>query len=265
MSPISAAVVGSRPAAGVARITLNQPERRNALTEQLAAALRSQVREVASDPSVRALVLTGAGSAFCAGADLGSLGATADTRAARRQLLGDYYRTFLDLRDLSFPTIAAVNGPAIGAGLNLALCCDLRVLADDAQLGAPFVRLGIHPGGGATWLLTHLAGIAAARELLLLGQPIDAGRALQLGLASRVVPLAELEEAALGWAKSLANLPLPVMQRLKHALSMAEAGAALDAVVDFEAGAQAESLASEDAAEGWAALRERRAPLFRDR
>jgi enoyl-CoA hydratase/carnithine racemase len=265
--PLSAEqlLISSRPAAGVAHIALNQPERRNALTEELARALREEVKVVAADPSARVLVLTGAGEAFCAGADLGSLGAESSTPEAKRQVLADYYRAFLDLRDLSIPTIAAVNGPAIGAGLNLALCCDLRVVAEDAQLAAPFIRLGIHPGGGATWMLMRLAGVAATREMLLLGQPIDAGRAVQLGLANRVVPSAELGQAALDWATALAALSGPVLRNIKRSLWMAETGASLDSVLAFETAAQAESMLTEDAAEGWAALRERRPPVFRDR
>ncbi|MGC2190937.1 MAG: enoyl-CoA hydratase-related protein [Candidatus Dormiibacterota bacterium] len=258
-------VISSRPAPGVIQIALNQPDRRNALTEAVAQALRRELAMVAADSSARTLVLTGAGPAFCAGADLGRLGAGADTPAAKRQSLSDYYRAFLDLRDLAIPTIAAVNGPAIGAGLNLALCCDLRVVADDAQLVAPFVKLGIHPGGGATWMLNRIVGPAGAREMLLLGLPVDAERAFQLGLANRVVPAPHLQEAALEWAVSLASLPAPVIRKLKHTLAMAEAGESLEAVLSFETEAQAEALASEDAREGWAALREHRKPEFHDR
>jgi enoyl-CoA hydratase len=249
----------------VAVVALNQPQHRNALTRELATALRHEVARASADSSLRALVVTGTGVAFCAGADLGSLGSGAVTPDAKRQVLSDYYRAFLDLRDLPVPTIAAVNGPAIGAGLNLAMCCDLRVLAEDARLAAPFVRLGIHPGGGATWLLTRLVGTGAAREMLLLGQPIDAHRALLLGLANRIVPPQQLEDAALEWARALAALPRPVLVRLKRTLLLAETGASLDAVLAFETAAQAETLGSEDAREGWSALRERRAPQFHDR
>jgi enoyl-CoA hydratase len=258
-------VITARPQPGVVRLTLNQPQRRNALTEDMAQRLRRAVAEVAQDETARALILTGTGPAFCAGADLGSLGADAPDPAARRQVLSDYYRAFLDLRDLAIPTIAAIGGPAIGAGLNLALCCDLRLVGEDARLAAPFVRLGIHPGGGATWLLTHLIGPGPARELLLLGRPVNAERAWQLGLASRVVPAAQLQEEALEWAVSLAALPSPVLRNLKQALALAESGASLAAVLEFETEAQAEALASEDAREGWTALREHREPHFRDR
>jgi len=258
-------LISSRPARGVRQIALNQPEQRNALTELMAVALRRELASVAADPSARVLIITGTGGAFCAGADLGSLGADTPSPAGKRQVLSDYYRAFLDLREQAIPTIAAVSGPAIGAGLNLALCCDLRLLADDAQLAAPFVKLGIHPGGGATWMLTRVVGPAAAREMLLLGKPIDAQRAYQLGLASRVVPAPELPQAALDWAVALAALPAPVLRNLKHTLGMADSGEGLEAVLAFETGAQAEALASDDAREGWAALREHRPPEFHDR
>ncbi|MGH7665906.1 MAG: enoyl-CoA hydratase/isomerase family protein [Candidatus Dormibacteria bacterium] len=263
--PEAQLVVESRPAPGVARLTLNQPQHRNALTEQLASALRQHLATLAQDGTVRALVVAGAGSAFCAGADLGRLGAGASTASAKRETLSDYYRAFLDLRDLGIPTIAAVQGPAIGAGLNLALCCDLRVVSEDARMAAPFVKLGIHPGGGATWLLTHLVGPGPAREMLLLGEPLDARRAVQLGLANKVVPRAELEESAVGWAAALAALPRGVLQNLRRTLSLAESGASFDEVLDFETESQAEALTTEDAREGWAALREHRPPRFRDR
>ncbi|MGH7642736.1 MAG: enoyl-CoA hydratase/isomerase family protein [Candidatus Dormibacteria bacterium] len=263
--PDSQLIICSQPASGVSHLALNQPEHRNALTEELARALRAEVAAVAADPSARSLIVTGSGTAFCAGADLGALGATAATPAAKRAVLADYYRAFLDLRDLAIPTIAAVQGPAIGAGLNLALCCDLRLVADDARLAGPFVKLGIHPGGGATWMLTRVIGSAAARELLLLGQPINAQRALQLGLANRLVPASQLAEAALEWAVSLAALPAPVLRHLKRSLALAEAGESLETVLRFETEAQAEALASEDAREGWAALREHRQPQFHDR
>ncbi|HEY6538641.1 MAG TPA: enoyl-CoA hydratase-related protein, partial [Candidatus Dormibacteraeota bacterium] len=116
-----------------------------------------------------------------------------------------------------------------------------------------------------TWMLTRLIGPGAARELLLLGEPVDAGRALALGLANRVVEGEELEAAALSWATALAKLPATVLRNLKQTLAMAEAGAGLSAVLEFETRAQAESLASEDAREGWAALREHREPEFHDR
>lgn len=254
-----------RPESGVLRLTLDRPQQRNALTADLAATLRAAVARAREDSSVRVLVVTGTGPAFCAGADLGALAADAETPAQRRSVLADYYRAFLDLRDLPVPTIAAVNGPAIGAGLNLALSCDLRILSRDARLAAPFLRLGIHPGGGCSWLLTRIAGTAAARELLFLGQPLSAERAFELGLANRLVNGDELAETTLDWARAIASLPGPVVRDLKRTLGLAEAGASFEATLAVESAAQAESMASQDAAEGWAAFRERREPHFQDR
>lgn len=258
-------VVREALAGGVLRLTLNRPELRNALTGELAAELRAAVGEARDRGAVRALVITGAGSAFCAGADLGALTAAAATPDERRAILSDYYRAFLDLRELPFPTVAAVNGPAIGAGLNLALACDLRILAEGARLGAPFLKLGIHPGGGCTWMLTRLVGSGAARELLLLGEPVGAERAAQLGLAGEVVPADQLQARALQVAAQVASLPRRAVRDLKSALNLAEAGAPFEAVLAVESLAQSESMATEDAREGWAAFRERRAPHFQDR
>lgn len=253
------------PAEGVLRLTLDRPEQRNALTAELASELRSAVAGADSDRSVRVVIVTSSGPAFCAGADLGALGSEAGSLAERRALLADYYRAFLDLRDLRVPTIAAIHGAAIGAGLNLALCCDLRILSREARLAAPFLKLGIHPGGGCSWLLTRIAGTAATRELLLLGEPVGAERALQLGLASQLVEPDELQEVAVARAAAIALLPAPVVHDLKVTLGLAEAGASFEATLAVESAAQAESMATEDAREGWAAFRERRQPSFHDR
>lgn len=249
---------------GILKLTLNRPQQRNALTGDLARELRDRIGE-AGALGARVVVVSGKGSAFCAGADLGALTAGADSAAARREILADYYRAFLDLRDLPIPTIAAVNGPAIGAGFNLALACDLRLLAESARLAAPFLRLGIHPGGGCSWMLTRICGPAAAREILLLGEPVDSARAQQLGLAAAVVPDQELGRRAEEMASRIADLPARVVRDLKASLGLAEQGSSFEAALAVESLAQAESMGTQDAREGWAAFRERRAPQFRDR
>lgn len=259
-----AGVVAETPTPGILRLTLDRPQQRNALTGELAAELRGQLTKARTDPRLRVVIVTGRGAAFCAGADLGTLTHGASTPQERRQVLADYYRTFLDLRDLEVPTIAAVNGPAIGAGLNLALSCDLRLLAEGARLAAPFLRLGIHPGGGCSWLLTRIAGTASAREILLRGRPISSERALEVGLATAVVPPEELEPEAERWARDIAALPRAVVRDLKRTLNLAEAGASFEATLAFETAAQAESMGTADAAEGWRAFRERREPRFSD-
>lgn len=247
---------------GVVTLTLDSPERRNALDEELAAQVREAVAGVAADPGARCLVVTGAGRVFCSGADLGELRRRhLGGVLPRRESMGAYYRTFLDLRDLPVPSIAAVNGPAIGAGLNLALCCELRVAGASARFGATFVRLGIHPGGGATYLLSRLLGPARAAEMLLTGEVVDARRALELGLVNRLVEDSELAGTAAGLAATIAANSPRAVRGAKRALHLA-LDASLAAMLEVEGLAQAATQESEDAAEGWAAFRERRAPRF---
>jgi enoyl-CoA hydratase/carnithine racemase len=176
-------------------------------------------------------------------------------------MLGAYYRTFLDVRDLAVPTIAAVNGPAIGAGLNLALVCDLRIAGASARFGATFVRLGIHPGGGATYMLTRLLGPARAAEMLLSGEIVDAARALELGLVNRLVEDSELAASAAALAATIAGNAPRAVRATKRALRIA-LDADMATMLEVEGLAQAATQESADAGEGWAAFRERRAPRF---
>ena len=251
-----------RTDAGVATITLDSPERRNALDEELAAQLRQAVRDVAADPGARCVVVTGAGRAFCSGADLGEFRRQESGGVLpRREMLGAYYRTFLDVRDLAVPTIAAVNGPAIGAGLNLALVCDLRIAAASARFGATFVRLGIHPGGGATYMLARLLGPARAAEMLLSGELVDGARALEMGLVNRLVDDADLVATAAGLAATIAANAPRAVRATKRALRLA-LDADMAAMLEVEGLAQAATQESADAGEGWAAFRERRPPRF---
>jgi enoyl-CoA hydratase/carnithine racemase len=251
-----------RTDAGVVTITLDSPERRNALDEELAARLRQAVGDVAADPGARCVVVTGAGRAFCSGADLGEFRRQESGGVLpRREMLGAYYRTFLDVRDLAVPTIAAVNGPAIGAGLNLALVCDLRIAAASARFGATFVRLGIHPGGGATYMLARLLGPARAAEMLLSGELVDGARALEMGLVNRLVDDADLAATAAGLAATIAANAPRAVRATKRALRLA-LDADMAAMLEVEGLAQAATQESADAGEGWAAFRERRPPRF---
>lgn len=250
---------------GVVTVTLDNPERANALDLEHATALRDVVAGLSADRSARCVVLTGAGRAFCSGADLGRF-REEDTGGVlgRREMLAGYYRAFLDVRDLPMPTIAAVNGAAIGAGFNLALCCDLRIAGAAARFGATFTRLGIHPGGGATYMLSRLVGPAAAAELLFTADLLDADRAAAMGLVNRVVPDADLQSAALDTAGRIAANAPAVVRATKRALRVA-LDADLAASLEVEGLAQAASQESDTAAEGWAAFREKRAPSFPDR
>ena len=177
-----------RPSDGVALLVLDNPDQRNAMSDAMTEAWSAAVADLAGDPTVRAVVVTGEGSAFCSGGDTSWIASEPDATVddLRRRML-PFYRAWLAIRSLEVPTIAAVNGAAIGAGLCLALACDIRYAATSARLGVPFVKLGMHPGMAATWSLPEVVGPAAARDLLLTGRLVGADEALRLGLVSRVI------------------------------------------------------------------------------
>ena len=178
----------------VALITVNDPERRNAVTAEISAALRAAVDAAEANPDVHALIVTGAGKAFCAGADLTALG------AATEDGLRGIYDGFLAVANCALPTIAAVNGAAVGAGLNLALAADVRIAGPAALFDPRFQKLGIHPGGGATWMLQRAVGPQVARASLLFGMRFDAAAAVRYGLALEVAddPVTAARELAAG-------------------------------------------------------------------
>jgi enoyl-CoA hydratase/carnithine racemase len=248
----------------VATLTLSDTARRNAMTPELGDALAARVQELRGREDVRAVVLTGAGGAFSAGGDLAMLERLRRVpfEEARGFMLG-FYARYLSVLELPVPTVAAVEGPAIGAGLCVALACDLCVVAEDAKLALNFVQLGLHPGMGATYFAPRRAGAQAAAELLLTGRRFDGREAVRLGLALEAAPAG----TALARAKALAaqvasGAPLAV-RALKRRLGVDKA--ALQAALEEEARAQAESYGSEDLGEGLAAAAARRAPVFRGR
>ena len=254
-----------RPTEGVALLTLDNPDQRNAMSEAMTASWVAAVDELAGDRSVRAVVVTGAGSAFCSGGDTSWITSEpdADVDHLRTRMIA-FYRAWLSIRRLEVPTLAAVNGPAIGAGLCVALACDLRYAASSARLGAPFVRLGMHPGMAATYLLPHVVGEAHARDLLLTGRVVDAEEALRLGMVSRVMPDATLLEETLEVAEQIAATA-PVPSRYTT-LALRDGGHAdFESAVQWEALAQPITLTTEDLREGIAAARERRTPRFTGR
>src|SRR5688572_15779711 len=176
-----------RPAAGVAVLTLDNPEQRNAMSSEMTASWTSAVDQLAADPDLRCVVVTGEGRAFCSGGNTSWIASEPDATVDHlRTRMIAFYRAWLSIRRLEVPTIAAVNGPAIGAGLCIALACDLRYAAAGARMGVPFVKLGMHPGMAATHLLPNVVGPAHARDLLLTGRVVDADEALRLGLVSGV-------------------------------------------------------------------------------
>lgn len=247
--------------AGIATITLDDEARKNAMTEALGDALAETVAQLRRRDDVRAAVLVGKGNAFSAGGDLAMLEhlrqvSFADARA---HMLA-FYKRYLSIRQLEVPVVAAVRGPAIGAGLCVACACDLVVVDETSVLAFNFVGLGLHPGMGATALVPHLVGAQRANELLLTGRRFNGRDAVAMGLALEAVPGDEV----LARAQTLAGLmgtqaPIAVRE-LKQNIRLDDA--TVDAALAREADAQARSYASVDYGEGLAALRERRPPRF---
>lgn len=252
----------ARHADGVVVLTLNLPERRNMMSDAMTASWRVVMSAIASDDGVRCVVVTGEGSAFCSGGDLSWIGAegAAPVERLRRRMSG-FYRSWLSISELEIPTIAAINGPAIGAGLALALACDIRYVATDARLGVPFARLGMHPGMLTTWSLPRVAGLAVARDLLLTGRLVDGEEAVRLGIASRAVSADAVLPVAVEAAQAIAA-SAPLAARLTKVALAGDGHASYAAALEWEALAQATTLATSDLQEGVAAQRERRTPKF---
>jgi enoyl-CoA hydratase/carnithine racemase len=250
---------------GVVVLTLALPERRNAMTAELTQAWTDAVAALRVDREVRAVVVTGEGSAFCAGGDLSWIGESPDmTVDSIRDRMLPFYRAWLGIRDLEVPTIAAINGHAVGAGLCLALACDLRYAASRAKLSAPFTSLGMHAGMAATYLLPQAVGMPIARELLLTGRRVDADEALRIGLVNGVFEADELVDGAIDVAcRIAANGPVAV--RLTVAGLRNGGHPSVDAALQYEALAQPVTFATADLAEGIAASKERREPRFTGR
>ena len=252
-----------RPAPGVARLVLDNPDQRNAMTDDMTRSWGLAVDELAADRELRVVVVTGAGTAFCSGGDPRWIASEPDAPVDRlRTRMIAFYRAWLAIRRLEVPTIAAVNGPAVGAGLCLALACDLRYAAAGATLSAPFVRLGMNPGMASTYLLPNVVGDAAARDLLLTGRTVDAEEARQLGLVSRVLDDDTFAEQVQAVAEGIAATA-PIASRYTT-VSLRDGGHRdLESAIQWEALAQPITLATEDLQEGVRAAREKRAPEFR--
>jgi enoyl-CoA hydratase/carnithine racemase len=251
--------------AGVAELVLDRPATRNAMTEPMGQDIRAAVDSLRAREDLRVVIVRGAGGVFSAGGDLSFIEECAAAGAfANRCRMEDFYRLFLSVRALRVPTIAAVGGPAIGAGACFALACDLRVAAADARFGFTFVKLGLHPGMGATYFLPRVVGPAAAADLLLTGRTVDAQEAARLGLVSRVVPPDRLlDEARALAAEIAAGAPIATAQTALTLRGSLER--TLDEALAREAHAQSIDYGTADVAEGVAAIRERRPPRFRGR
>ncbi len=245
---------------GVATITLDRPDALNALTVASKRELLAAFERVAADPGVRAVVLTGAGRAFCSGQDLKERLAP-DAARLDVELRERYNPIIRSMRSLDRPIVAAVNGVAAGAGASLAFAADLRIAAEGASFLLAFGRVGLVPDSGATWLLPRLVGPAKAAELALLAEPLGAAEAERLGLVMRVVPGDRLLEEARAVALRLAGLAPRSLALTKRAL---EAGwsSTLDEALELEARFQGEAGSTTDHAEGLAAFLEKRPPRF---
>jgi 2-(1,2-epoxy-1,2-dihydrophenyl)acetyl-CoA isomerase len=244
----------------VATLTLDRPEALNALTVPVKVALRAALESIAGDRAIRAVILTGAGRAFCAGQDLAERdepdAAPLDVEVRER-----YNPIIRALRSMGQPVIAAVNGVAAGAGASLAFACDIRIAAEEARFVLAFGRIGLVPDSGATWFLPRLVGPAKAAELALLGEAVDAAEALGLGLVSKVVPGDQLLVEAHAMADRIADGAPLAMALTKTALERSMS-IDLDEALDGEAKLQGIAGASADHAEGLAAFREKRSPRF---
>ncbi|MBC9733319.1 enoyl-CoA hydratase/isomerase family protein [Nocardioides marmotae] len=247
---------------GVAVLTLDNPDMRNAMSDEMTASWVRAVDELAADSSVRAVVVTGEGTAFCSGGNTGWIASEPDASVdyLRTRMMA-FYRAWLSIRKLEVPTIAAVNGAAIGAGLCLALACDIRYAARGAKLGAPFVKLGMHAGMAGTYLLPDVVGEAHARDLLLTGRVVQADEALTMGMVSRVIEPEGFLEEVMETARGIAATA-PIASRLTKLALMDGGHRDFEAGLQWEAMAQPITLATADLQEGIRASREKRAPVF---
>lgn len=257
--------------AGVLTLTLNRPERRNALTDAMLSQMLDQALRAAEDPEVRAVVVTGAGGAFCAGGDVKSFAAERqagppgldqlETRATHLRHASELSRV---LHEMPKPTLAVIPGAAAGAGLSIALACDLRMASEDAKLTTAFAKVGLSGDYGGSYFLTQLVGVAKARELYFLSPVITGRDAERLGIVNWAAPSAELGGAARAFAETLAKLPTVAIGHMKRNLNLA-ARAGLAEVLDAEAPAMVRTSMTQDHYDASIAFVEKRSASFHGR
>ncbi|HEX7928937.1 MAG TPA: enoyl-CoA hydratase [bacterium] len=251
----------------VATITLNRPERLNALGQNMRDDLLKAVQRAKDDEGVRVVLITGAGRAFCSGGDVKEMSDRVDSGATSRrdfEIWPIRDRILAEMRGMPKPVIAVVNGVAAGAGCNLALGCDMRIASDKASFTQAFVKRGLHPDWGGTYFMPKMVGTARAMEAILSGDMISAQQALEWGMVNRVVPQAELTDAATEWAQRFAAGPPVVFALAKRAIYR-NLDADLTTALEYEAYAQRVVWQTEDAAEGIKAFVEKRTPEFKGR
>ena len=254
---------------GVGTVTLNKPDKRNALGDVLTPALRAVLLTLEEDERCGAIVITGAGRAFCAGGDVSGMGGSrrkTDARPPSHQeavddLVHRQETLTLRLHELAKPAIAALPGPAAGAGLSIALACDMRIMADSAFVTTAFANIGLSGDYGGSWLLTRLVGPALAKELYMTARRIPAEECLALGIANRVVPFDELQQTANALARQIANGPRTAVRYMKENINFAQ-GADLKASLAQEADRMARCFQTDDHREAVHAFMEKRPPRF---
>lgn len=246
----------------VMTITLNRPNKRNAMNAELNQELIEAIQAARDNDDVRAVIITGAGKGFCAGADL-TLFAEVDRPEFVRDYVIDNYKKMMELITLmDKPVIAAVNGSAAGAGASLALACDFRVLADNASIFQAFIKIGLVPDAGSCWLLARQVGYSKALEIATSGEPVTAAQCAELGLANRVVGEDELLEAANEWASRLATMPTQAIAMTKQAMRFSMDND-LGKTIEREAELQSRAVQTHDHKEGVSAFLEKRDPEFK--
>src|SRR5450432_666988 len=248
---------------GVATLTLNRPDKLNALNTDLAVALNETLGRIGTDKNVHAVVLTGAGRAFCAGGDLAEIwkGRQENNVADLEPLLRAGMQSVLKIRTMRQPVIAAVNGAAAGAGMNIALAADIRFATEAAVFGQNFAKVGLFPDDGGTFFLPQLIGPAKAAEMFYTGDMIDAKTALAMGLVNRLIPADQLQAEAKAFAMNIAHGPRTASRALKQVL-FGNQRAELTEALEYEVVEQMKCFASEDCAEGLRAFFEKRKPIF---
>jgi len=250
----------------IATITMNRPDKMNALNELMLRELVSAVDDVARDDDVRVVVLTGAGRAFCSGADVSEGGKASGLSGTpvvmRRNVRNSYQKVALGLHKLDKPTIAMVNGAAVGAGCDFAFACDMRVGSEKARFRNGFVRIGLIPGGGGTWLYTRLMGLGRGLEFLFTGDFLDAEEAARIGVLNRLVPAADLERETMELARKIAKGP-PIAIQMSKMMAYKALDTNLEAALEQAAACQALALSSEDHREGVNAFMEKREAKFK--
>lgn len=224
---------------GVATLTLNDPDRRNTISLAMNEEIVDEMERLENSGECRAIIVTGAGKGFCAGADLGDL-----LLARERDNIHDIYRGFLRIAHSPLPTIAAVNGSAVGAGMNMALACDVILAGDYAKFDTRFLQIGIHPGGGHTWRLMNKTSEQVMRAMVLFGEVLDGARAAEVGLAWRHVPQDELLDVAMEMAERAASYPTKLARTTKQAMAALADIDTSPAAVEHEVKPQVASMGS---------------------